>query len=123
MMVRATTHHLQQDDLLWTDIGFSLNQGYHFGGPYYQDYPILGSILGSLYFGKLPHGWVDGKLPVQLFLVDVPGGELPGGSLLFGADLGLTRNLGKPLNLREISEDCCRVSSRACSLRLNHSEK
>ena len=29
--------------------------GYHFGGPYNKDYNILGSILGSPYFGKLPH--------------------------------------------------------------------
>ena len=28
--------------------------GYHFGGPYNKDYSILGSILGSPYFGKLP---------------------------------------------------------------------
>ena len=26
-----------------------------FGGPHNKDYSILGSILGSLYFGKLPY--------------------------------------------------------------------
>ena len=28
--------------------------GYIFGDPYNKDYNILGSILGSPYFGKLP---------------------------------------------------------------------
>ena len=28
---------------------------YHFGDPNNQDYSILGSILGSPYFGKLPY--------------------------------------------------------------------
>ena len=32
----------------------SENWGYHFGGPHNKDYSILGSKLGSLYFGKLP---------------------------------------------------------------------
>ena len=27
---------------------------YHFGGPYNKDYSLLGSILGSLCFGKVP---------------------------------------------------------------------
>ena len=35
-------------------MGVSQNQGYLFGGPYNKDYSILGSILGSPYFGKLP---------------------------------------------------------------------
>ena len=30
------------------------NYGYLFGGPHNKDYSILGSILGSPYFGKLP---------------------------------------------------------------------
>ena len=29
--------------------------GYLFGGPHNKDYSMLGPILGSLYFGKLPH--------------------------------------------------------------------
>ena len=33
----------------------SQNFGYLFGGPYNKDYTILGSILGSPYFGKLPY--------------------------------------------------------------------
>ena len=32
----------------------SPNKGYHFGGPDNKDCSILGSILGSPYFGKLP---------------------------------------------------------------------
>ena len=35
-------------------LGVSQNWGYLFGGPYNKDYSILGSILGSPYFGKLP---------------------------------------------------------------------
>ena len=30
-------------------------RGTLFGGPYNKDYSILGSILGSPYFGKLPY--------------------------------------------------------------------
>ena len=33
----------------------SPNQGYLFGGPQNKDYCILGSILGSPNFGKLPY--------------------------------------------------------------------
>ena len=29
--------------------------GYHFKGPHNKDYSILGSKLGSPYFGKLPY--------------------------------------------------------------------
>ena len=38
-------------------IGFRVSQnwGYHFGGSHNKDYSILGSILGSPNFGKLPH--------------------------------------------------------------------
>ena len=36
-------------------MGVSQNYGYHFGGPYNEDYSILGSISGSPYLGKLPH--------------------------------------------------------------------
>ena len=36
-------------------MGVSQNWGYHFGGPCNKDYSILGSILGSPYFGKLPN--------------------------------------------------------------------
>ena len=34
--------------------GVSPNWGYLFGGPYNKDCSVLGSILGSPYFGKLP---------------------------------------------------------------------
>ena len=33
-------------------------RGTNFGGPHNKDYSILGSILGSPYFGKLPFGKV-----------------------------------------------------------------
>ena len=36
-------------------IRVSQNWGYHSGGPNSKDYSILGSILGSPYFGKLPY--------------------------------------------------------------------
>ena len=37
-------------------MGVSQNYGYHFKGLYIKGYNILGSILGSPYFGKLPYG-------------------------------------------------------------------
>ena len=37
-----------------SDLGVSQNWGYHFRGPHNKDYSILGSILGSPHFGKLP---------------------------------------------------------------------
>ena len=36
-------------------MGVSQNYGYLLGGPNNKDYSILGSILGSPYFGKLPY--------------------------------------------------------------------
>ena len=36
------------------ELGVSSSSGYHYGGPNNKDYGILGSILGSPYFGKLP---------------------------------------------------------------------
>ena len=35
-------------------MGVSQNYGSLFGGPYNKDSSILGSILGSPYFGELP---------------------------------------------------------------------
>ena len=35
--------------------GFPKIRGTLFGGPHNKDYSILGSILGSPYFGKLPY--------------------------------------------------------------------
>ena len=35
-------------------MGVSLNFGYPFGGSHNEDYSILGSLLGSPCFGKLP---------------------------------------------------------------------
>ena len=40
-------------------MGVSQNWGYHFRGPNNQDYSVLGSILGSPYFGKLPYIFPD----------------------------------------------------------------
>ena len=37
-----------------TEFGVSQNRGTLFGGPYNKDYSILGSMLGSPCFGKLP---------------------------------------------------------------------
>ena len=39
-------------------LGFRVPQirGIFLGGPYHRDYGILGSMLGSPYFAKLPHG-------------------------------------------------------------------
>ena len=37
----------------------SQKQGYLFGGPQIKGYSILGCILGSPYFGKLPHGAIS----------------------------------------------------------------
>ena len=46
-------------------MGISQNSAYFFGeGPQNKDYSILGFILGSLYFGKLPN-WVL-KVPKNL---------------------------------------------------------
>ena len=36
-------------------MGVSQNWGYRFGGPHNKDYSILGSILGSPYFGKVQY--------------------------------------------------------------------
>ena len=36
-------------------MGVSLNLGYHVGDPDCREYSILGSILGSPHFGKLPY--------------------------------------------------------------------
>ena len=35
--------------------GFPKIRGTFFGGPHNKDYSILGSLLGSPYFGKLPY--------------------------------------------------------------------
>ena len=36
-------------------LGCRVKLGVPFGGPYFQEYSIFGSILGSPYFGKLPY--------------------------------------------------------------------
>ena len=55
------------------------------GGPYNRDYSILGSILGSPYFGKLPladlrerlsRGFVSGGVPFVICLALVPAGVM-----------------------------------------------
>ena len=47
----------------------SQNEGYLFGGPYNKDQNILGSTLGSPYFGKLPQkgGCFVGKVSCKEF--------------------------------------------------------
>ena len=47
-------HHFVSGKTCFPDLVVSQNLGYLFGGPYTKDYNILGSILGSPYFGKLP---------------------------------------------------------------------
>ena len=37
------------------EMGVYQNEGYHFRGSSKKDYSILGSILGSPYFGKVPN--------------------------------------------------------------------
>ena len=43
-------------------MGVSQNYGYLFGGSHNKDYSILGSILGSPYFGNLPYAALEGRL-------------------------------------------------------------
>ena len=45
----------EMPDLYRGYMGVSQNLGYLIGGPYNKDYNILGSILGSPYFVKLPN--------------------------------------------------------------------
>ena len=47
-------------------MGVSQNWGYLFGGPYNKDYSILGSILGSPYFGKLPFSSLGSSLGFRI---------------------------------------------------------
>ena len=44
--------------------GFPKTRGTLLGGPFNRDYSTLGSILGSLYFGKLPCGESEEGLTV-----------------------------------------------------------
>ena len=46
-------------------MGVSQHSGYHFRGPNNKDCTILGSILGSPYFGKLSY-WDNGKMEIIL---------------------------------------------------------
>ena len=54
--IGAAIHVMVAQEMLLSGlkIGSSQNYGYPFGGPYNNDYSILGSFLGSPYFGKLP---------------------------------------------------------------------
>ena len=65
----------------YLNMGISQNYGYHFGGPHNKDYSILGSILGSPYFGKLPH---DPALSFLLCLMPAGGLRIP--STRFASD-------------------------------------
>ena len=43
------------------DMGFPKIRGSFLGGPYKKDYSILGSRLGSPYFGRLPRAFLKGS--------------------------------------------------------------
>ena len=48
-------HEMETGSIGWfIRIRVSQIYGYYFGGPNNKDYSILGSILGSPHFGKLP---------------------------------------------------------------------
>ena len=49
---RSLDNGSSKADSIW---GFPKIRGVLFRGPHNKDYSILGSILGSLYFGKLPY--------------------------------------------------------------------
>ena len=53
---------------VYTIWGFPKIRGYLFGGPNNKDYSILGSILGSPYFGKLLYSYMD---PLVLLTLDL----------------------------------------------------
>ena len=53
---RAPAKQANPEEHAPQQVGSSQNHGYHFEGPHNKDFNILGSILGSLYFGKLPGG-------------------------------------------------------------------
>ena len=84
-------------------MGVSQNYGYHLRGPHNKDYSILGSILGSPFFGKLPH---DPALLFLLCLMPAGGLRIPctrfasgrlaaGSSLIIGTILGFYGDNGK----------------------------
>ena len=51
----------------WAIWGFPYFRGTLFRGPYNKDYSILGSTLGSPYFGKLPYTYRVHKTHFLLF--------------------------------------------------------
>ena len=54
-MAPGSKNHLGARPTLHRNGGFPKLGGTLFGGPHNKDYSILGSILGSPYFGKLPN--------------------------------------------------------------------
>ena len=55
-LFRQLLQGLKKENPMENDMGVSQIRGTLFRGPYNKDYSILASILGSPYFGKLPHG-------------------------------------------------------------------
>ena len=67
-VARVSTRDNASHALRITHMGGFPKLGVPFGGPHSKDYKILGSILGSPYFGKLPYpersqGWFNVTLP------------------------------------------------------------
>ena len=58
-----------QGSYIRTCLEVSQNEGYPFGGPNNKEHSILGSILGSLYYRKLPFGHVRFSTNCGLFLL------------------------------------------------------
>ena len=55
-MYRFLSHSLvSMAETVGNHIGVPKIKGYHFEGPNNKDFSILGSRLGSPYFGKLPY--------------------------------------------------------------------
>ena len=80
-------------------MGFSRNRGTVLGGPYKQDYSILGSILGTPYFGnRHTSGWAKRMLHGQ-YLSDLDG-VLMSCTLTFLGQSGPQNHL----NARKLSE-------------------
>ena len=53
-------------------MGVSFDLGYFFSGPNNKDYSILGSILGSPYFGKLPYKLTSGSGSSEILYLEIP---------------------------------------------------
>ena len=84
-------------------MGDSQISGYLFEAPHNEDYSILGSILGSPYFGKLPYTHILQRVPkaspvAKVRLVEDLYGEL------MGAGQGICPPLQATMRLGQISK-------------------